>query len=63
MLELMKEYILEMEEKEIVEGDIDVNFIFKKVSDENLFSNVINVNFPEIKLYKVKYFWLLKCEQ
>ena len=38
--------------KEIVEGDKGVNFTFKKVSDVNLFSNVINGNFPEIYYIK-----------
>ena len=38
--------------KEIVEGDKGVNFTFKKVSDVNLFSNVINRNFPEIYYIK-----------
>ena len=38
--------------KEIVEGDKGVNWTFKKVSDVNLFSNVINGNFPEIYYIK-----------
>jgi hypothetical protein len=38
--------------KEIVEGDKGVNFTFKKVSEVNLFSNVINGNFPEIYYIK-----------